>query len=466
MAKEDNIKFDEYNTCQFSGVTPTDKKYWKTEYPNIKPDDFDRLMNEAGEYVENNLFKVAITERGNPNLREAVRENPRKFLEEYFRTANVYLSSGGTPKSPPSLKSTIIETPSMLWNLIEMDLLAIDVAKKYRRRATYVDELAKRSYYEALKVAGRLRKINPRRLPKLPKELKSSDPITGLRLIQDWAIDAQEPQADSGGDTPQGTLYGRIKEIGKKILQLREGEPLQPFKTSGSPRRESHERDAIANAENQAPAKRAYNERVKAVLGDNADDWLFIKRSFRDLYPEFYDELRDLRKDILDHTDLTGKHINWLEPREGHLGPDKNLKSKITLLVDELLHKAEQATTETADGIQPVAPKAVTPSSKAARKQTSKRKWKPPRGHTGSNDIINSSLAELKTRLRLKPKEGDKKLRMPRSTLADRAKKDKQPGGSLDRVTLKKDPVTHEVYYPNSWLKEVLQNYTPRSPKP
>jgi hypothetical protein len=142
----------------------------------------------------------------------------------------------------------------------------------------------------------------------------------------------------------------KIEKCAQKILQLCDGEPLPPLTISGNGDWQSNDRNVIANIENQAPVKRAYYDRVKAILGDDADDWLFIKHSFRDIYPAFLDELKDLRNEILDHTDLTGKNICWLEAQDGYLNPNKNLRSKIMRLADELQQKikaeVEQETTK------------------------------------------------------------------------------------------------------------------------
>ena len=89
----------------------------------------------------------------------------------------------------------------------------------------------------------------------------------------------------------------------------------------------------------------------------------------------------------------------------------------------------------------------------------------PPKGYTGSKFIVNSTVAELKAKFGLFIKEGDKTHKIPRSTLQDWQDRDDKVGGELEGE-LKKDHTTHETYYPNEWVKKVLQKYKPKARKP
>lgn len=92
-----------------------------------------------------------------------------------------------------------------------------------------------------------------------------------------------------------------------------------------------------------------------------------------------------------------------------------------------------------------------------------KNNWKPPKGYIGSQTIIHSTVEELKKRLNL-PTQGDETYKIPRSTLEFRQKRDEAIGGELEGK-IKKDPRTHEVFYPNKWLKKQFSSYKPRNRK-
>jgi len=88
------------------------------------------------------------------------------------------------------------------------------------------------------------------------------------------------------------------------------------------------------------------------------------------------------------------------------------------------------------------------------------KEWKKPRGYTGSNTIIYSTVGELKQKLHL-PTQGDEKNKIPRSTLGSWRQQDSVKGGELEGET-KTDPITYEVYYPNKWLKKQILKYKPK----
>lgn len=90
--------------------------------------------------------------------------------------------------------------------------------------------------------------------------------------------------------------------------------------------------------------------------------------------------------------------------------------------------------------------------------------WKKPRGYTGSNAIIYSTVGKLKQKLHL-PTQGDEKNKIPRSTLGSWRQQDSVTGGELEGET-KTDPITCEVYYPNKWLKKRILNYKPKYRNP
>lgn len=101
-------------------------------------------------------------------------------------------------------------------------------------------------------------------------------------------------------------------------------------------------------------------------------------------------------------------------------------------------------------------------AAETGQKNNGKKKLTPPKGYTGTNTVVSLTIAELKERLNLPPQKGDESHKLPRSVLAYRAGRDKKTGGLLDAVTIKRNPASHEIWYPNSWLKTVVQDYKPR----
>ena len=91
------------------------------------------------------------------------------------------------------------------------------------------------------------------------------------------------------------------------------------------------------------------------------------------------------------------------------------------------------------------------------------KKWNPPKGYTGANEIRDTPIKDLKKKLGLPP--GDETYTMPRSTLRDRHKRDDITGGELEGRVVN-NPYTHERFFPNAWVKKQLLTYKPRPQKP
>jgi hypothetical protein len=124
----------------------------------------------------------------------------------------------------------------------------------------------------------------------------------------------------------------KIKKYGKKLLSLCVGEPLSPHKTSGN----GHW-DSCKAGEIQDKCRRAYRKKILDVLGDDANDWIFITRTLEDSTPNRFSWLEKTRQEILQHTHPDKKQVNWLEPQGGNLNPNKYLRSLIEQLANELL---------------------------------------------------------------------------------------------------------------------------------
>jgi len=129
----------------------------------------------------------------------------------------------------------------------------------------------------------------------------------------------------------------KIKEYAEKLLQLCSGEPLPSHKTSGNGHWWSGEPNAIAAAEPQGKAARAYHKKVLDILGDGSEDWVFIRRTFENLKPGTFSSLKEMRQKILLHTDVPEKGGSWLESQGGNFGPNEHLRHEIERLADELL---------------------------------------------------------------------------------------------------------------------------------
>jgi hypothetical protein len=134
----------------------------------------------------------------------------------------------------------------------------------------------------------------------------------------------------------------KIKEYAEKLLGLCIGEPLPPHKTSGNGHWESCERDAYNAGEIQDKCRRAYRKKILDILGDDANDWIFITRTFENLKPQLFSRLDIMRQEILQHTHPDKKQVNWLEPQGGNLNPNKDLISLIKRLANELLRETEK----------------------------------------------------------------------------------------------------------------------------
>jgi hypothetical protein len=133
----------------------------------------------------------------------------------------------------------------------------------------------------------------------------------------------------------------KIKEYAEKLLSLCIGEPIPPHKTSGNGHWESCEQDAYQVGKILNKGRRAYYKKVCDVLGDDADDWVFIARTFEDLKPQWFSRLEDMRQKILQHTHPDKQQVNWLEAQGGNFGPNKDLLSLIKRLANELLQEVE-----------------------------------------------------------------------------------------------------------------------------
>jgi hypothetical protein len=149
------------------------------------------------------------------------------------------------------------------------------------------------------------------------------------------------PQEKTGQVKMNPQQKSKIKEHAEKLLSLCVEEPFQPHKTSGNGHWESRERDAYKAGEMQDKCRRAYRKKILDILGDDANDWIFITRTFEDLKPKWFSRLDSMRQEILLHTHPDNRQVNWLEPQGCKLGPNKSLRSLIEQLANEL-HQVER----------------------------------------------------------------------------------------------------------------------------
>jgi hypothetical protein len=255
MEKEDNIKFDDY-TGQFLGESEQDKEHWKEQYPYL--DDFGRLIMEAAQYLATRLLK-------NPYIISEVKKDPRGFLERYFRRENFLLMP--TPSGNQiKLKQCEIKTPSELYDFIE-SLFEAGLTKLNKKLSNPNSEpFAKEGYNIALGYAIKLHNSNPK-LPELPRP--TSDPITDLRLLQEWCIEKQEP-AETRQANSEKLVEDLVRSMRKELKDLRiidRLRELQPLWKRAKPKRweEFTEDEQKALGKEQAEHQQEY-EREQRLL--------------------------------------------------------------------------------------------------------------------------------------------------------------------------------------------------------
>ena len=111
MKKADNIRFDS-KEGRFYGISESDVKQWKEQYPYIDFDDLDKQIEKAGQSIEAAHFVPDPRAIGtglfgggaSMKCMEHVRENPRENLEDYFFAKDFNLYDGLSDKQKESIE--------------------------------------------------------------------------------------------------------------------------------------------------------------------------------------------------------------------------------------------------------------------------------------------------------------------------------------------------------------------------
>lgn len=141
----------------------------------------------------------------------------------------------------------------------------------------------------------------------------------------------------------EGTAMGdqradEVRQVRLKVLGLLDRLDLPSREPPKEATWDACMRDSVLNAENLRPLKEACHQRVHTVLEDN---WAVLERALEDRKPQTLARLNTLRKEVLQHADLTRQYEFWFEPAGNTFGPSKEMEQKIKKLAEELSFLAD-----------------------------------------------------------------------------------------------------------------------------
>ena len=136
----------------------------------------------------------------------------------------------------------------------------------------------------------------------------------------------------------------KIKEYSEKVLELRDGVAMPPLKLiqdGHDAHWQACERNRYELDEILYRLKRDCRKKFLALLGDDANDWVFIARTFEDKKPKWFLRLDGIRQTILGYTDPNKINEYRIEPQGSKFIPDEKLMAKIKEFHNELLYVTE-----------------------------------------------------------------------------------------------------------------------------